>query len=150
VQAHHNNNSAGFGIVTLDHSGIREIVSSSLSSKASHRQITCFSFSKALDIVERTTSLFSCFEIHLTDSFFIYVPDSKLTEAELDNFARIATMGSKIYFFLAANPASPAILLARFWYQSSTNMSDFSKKISTASERPDKIPPGSQLEQGMG
>jgi hypothetical protein len=37
-------------------------------------------------------------------------------------------MGSKIYFFLAANPASPAILLARFWYQSSTNMSDFSKK----------------------
>ncbi|EFX76118.1 hypothetical protein DAPPUDRAFT_249392 [Daphnia pulex] len=52
----------------------------------------------------------------------------KITEAELDNFARIATMGSKIYFFLAANPASPAILLARFWSQSSTNMSDFSKK----------------------
>jgi hypothetical protein len=39
VQAHHNNTSAGFDVVTIDHSGIREIVSSSLSSAASHRQV---------------------------------------------------------------------------------------------------------------
>jgi hypothetical protein len=37
-------------------------------------------------------------------------------------------VGSKIYFFLAANPASPTILLARFWSKSSSNVSDFSKK----------------------
>jgi hypothetical protein len=73
VQAHYNL-FAGFGVVSLNHSGIREIVSSSLSSMASHHQLACFSLSKALDIVERTTSLFSYFEIHLTDSFFTYAP----------------------------------------------------------------------------
>jgi hypothetical protein len=127
VQNHHNNLSAGFAVVTLDHSGIRDIVSSSLSSTASHRQVACFSLSKALDIVERTTSLFSSFEIYLTERYFIYAPGSKLTEAELDNFAKIASMGPKIYFFLAANPTSPAILLARFWSRSSNTMSDFPK-----------------------
>ena len=127
VQNHHNNLSAGFAVVTLDHFGIRDIVSSSLSSTASHRQVACFSLSKALDIVERTKSLFSSFEIYLTERYFIYAPGSKLTEAELDKFAKIASMGTKIYFFLAANPTSPAILLARFWSRSSNTMSDFLK-----------------------
>ena len=83
VQNHHNNLSAGFAVVTLDHFGLRDIVSSSLSSTASHRQVACFSLSKALDIVERTKSLFSSFEIYLTERYFIYAPGSKLTEASI-------------------------------------------------------------------
>jgi hypothetical protein len=57
--------------------------------------------------------MYSSFEIFLADRFFYYLLGSTLTADELSNFDTIFSLGSSIHVFLATNPASPGILLAR-------------------------------------
>lgn len=108
-------NTAGIGVVATDIEGVQKIMNIPLSPLASYRQAQSILLSKVLLVTNELSLRYKTFEIFLSDRYFPYHPGSTLTPTETTNFSNLISLGPSAQVFLATNPSSPGVLLARHW-----------------------------------
>lgn len=92
-----------------------KIIHIPLSPSTSHRQAQSILLSKVLLVINELSLRYKTYKIYLSDRHFHYHTGSTLTPTETKSFSNLVSLGLSAQVFLATNPSSPGVLLARHW-----------------------------------